>query len=281
MTGKLYIVATPIGHLADISYRAVEILSSVAVIAAEDTRHSKRLLQVYDIKTPLLALHDHNEHSKCEDILLRLQQGDDIALISDAGTPLISDPGFHLVKFLQGHNIQIIPIPGACAAIAALSVAGLPTDQFYFIGFLPAKKQARQNELQTFSVYTATLIFYEAPHRIVQTLQDMIEILGGERRAVIAREITKTYETIKPGSLTELLAFTQSDNNQQRGELVILVQGNRVKNEDVSLTAQQTMKVLATELPIKQAAKLAAQISGAKKNALYDWWLSKNSTVCT
>lgn len=264
MAGKLYIVATPIGNMGDISYRAVEILSNVAVIAAEDTRHSQRLMQAYNIKTPLFALHDHNEQAKCQAVLERLQQGDDMALISDAGTPLISDPGFHVVNFLRQHNIEIIAVPGACAAIAALSVAGLPTDQFYFIGFLPAKSHARQQQLQNIAEQKATLIFYEAPHRIVATLEDMQTVFGTERHAVLAREITKTYETITSGSLAELLAFTLSDDNQQKGEFVVLVHGN-TQAQELDIKAQQTMKILASELPINQAAKLAAEISGVKE----------------
>jgi len=274
MAGKLYVVATPMGNLGDITYRAVEILSNVASIAAEDTRHSQRLLQHYQITTTIFALNDHNEMAKSEMILSYLQQGDDIALISDAGTPLISDPGFHLINFLRQHGIDIIPIPGPCAAIAALSAAGLPTDQFYFVGFLPAKTKARQHVLEQLCAQTATLIFYEAPHRIVETLQDMVEIFG-VRQAVIAREMTKTYETIKAGSLIELLDFTLSDDNQQRGEFVVLVHGY-VKTSELTLESQRIMRTLAEELPINQAAKLASQISGAKKNVLYEWWLAQS-----
>lgn len=277
MNGKLYVVATPIGNLGDFTYRAVEILSSVAAIAAEDTRHSQRLLKHYQIKTPVFALHDHNEQSKSQAVLDRLQTGDDLALISDAGTPLISDPGYHLINFLRQHDIDIIPIPGACAAITALSAAGLPTDQFHFVGFLAAKTHARQQQLQAVAQQTMTLIFYEAPHRIVSMVDDLIVVLG-ERQAVIARELTKTYETIKAGSLTELSQWLQNDSNQQKGEFVILVHGAGKKAE-FDTTAQKTMALLASQLPVKQAAQLAAEITGVKKNQLYQWWLTQENNA--
>jgi len=274
VSGKFYVVATPIGNLSDLTYRAVEILSSVAAIAAEDTRHSHRLLQHYQITTPLFSLHDHNETQKTAKILARLQTGEDLALISDAGTPLISDPGFHLVKFLREHDIQVIPIPGPCAAIAALSVAGLPSDKFYFVGFLPAKTLARQQVLQKVIEETATLIFYEAPHRFLESLIDLIKVFGPERPAVLARELTKTFETLKSGTLRELYDFVLADPYQQKGEIVLLVQGFEL-NAELDAQAREVMKILATELPVKQAAKLAAQITGVKKNQLYEWWLSQ------
>ncbi len=275
MVGKLYVVATPIGNLGDISYRAVKILSSVAAIAAEDTRHSQRLLQHYQIDTPVFALHDHNEQAKSQAVLARLQAGDDLALISDAGTPLISDPGFHVVKFLHQHDITIVPIPGACAAITALSVAGLPTNQFYFVGFLHAKAHARQQQLQQLAEHAATLIFYEAPHRILATLIDMQQMLGEQRQAVLARELTKTFETIKCGQLSEIYDVVQQDSNQQKGEIVLLVQGSEQQSE-LDSHAQHTMAILAAELPVKQAAKLAADITGVKKNQLYSWWIAQD-----
>lgn len=274
MLGKFYVIATPIGNLGDLTYRAVEILSSVAGIAAEDTRHSHRLLQHYQITTPLFSLHDHNETQKTAKILARLQMGEDLALISDAGTPLISDPGFHLVKFLREHDVQVIPIPGPCAAIAALSVAGLPSDKFYFVGFLPTKTLARQQVLQKVIEETATLIFYEAPHRFLESLIDFIKVFGPERSAVLARELTKTFETLKSGTLGELYDFVLADPYQQKGEIVLLVQGFEL-NAELDAQAREVMKILAAELPVKQAAKLAAQITGVKKNQLYEWWLSE------
>lgn len=271
MTGVLYVVATPIGNLEDWSPRAVATLQAVAVIAAEDTRHSGRLLQHFNIQTPLLALHEHNEAARVGGFVQRLQAGEDVALISDAGTPLISDPGYRLVAAAQAVGIQVAPIPGACAAIAALSAAGLPSDRFVFEGFLPAKAQARRERLQALSGDTRTLIFYEAPHRIVDCLADMAEVLGGERRIVLAREISKAFETIRQLPLAEMQAWVASDPNQQRGELVLVVAGaETVARDEDWREADRVLGILLRDLPVRQAATLAADITGLKKNALYE-----------
>lgn len=269
MTGVLYVVATPIGNLEDWTPRAAATLKAVAVVAAEDTRHSGRLLQHFDISTRLLALHDHNEGARVEMLLARLQAGDDIALISDAGTPLISDPGYRLVAAVQAAGVRVVPIPGACAAIAALSAAGLPSDRFSFEGFLPAKSAGRRERLQALAAESRTQIFYEAPHRVLDCLQDMVAVLGPLRRVVLARELTKTFETIRQLPLAEMLAWVASDADQQRGEIVLVLEGAPEAEEDW-LEADRVLGLLLAELPVKQAASLAAGITGIKKNALYE-----------
>lgn len=273
--GSLYVVATPIGNLEDITARALHVLASVQVIAAEDTRHSSRLLQHFSIRTPLVACHDHNERAEANGLVQRLLAGDDVALISDAGTPLISDPGFQLVVKARAAGVRVIPVPGACAAIAALSAAGLPSDRFVFEGFLPAKEGARKKQLHALQAETRTLIFYEAPHRLLDSVADMAEVLGAEREAVLARELTKTFETIKGAPLGELRDWIAADSNQQRGEAVLLVAGLDVKAEAdaVSPEAENMLRVLSTELPLKKAAALTAQLTGARKNTLYQWGL--------
>jgi 16S rRNA (cytidine1402-2'-O)-methyltransferase len=271
MTGILYVVATPIGNLDDISARAIQVLGRVARIAAEDTRHSARLLQHLDINTHLVAVHDHNEAGRTQGLINQLLAGDDIALISDAGTPLISDPGYRLVAAAHEAKIQVVPVVGACAAIAALSAAGLPSDRFSFEGFLSAKTTARQVQLQALVHETRTLIFYEAPHRILECVQDMRAIFGEQRRVVLARELTKTFETIKQMTLAELCDFVEADTNQQRGEIVLVVEGAPA---DSALAAQQEVDNLLLKLlkylPVKASAQLAAELTGHKKNALYD-----------
>ena len=271
MTGILYVVATPIGNLDDISARAIQVLGRVARIAAEDTRHSARLLQHLDINTHLVAVHDHNEAGRTQGLINQLLAGDDIALISDAGTPLISDPGYRLVAAAHEAKIQVVPVVGACAAIAALSAAGLPSDRFSFEGFLSAKTTARQVQLQALVHETRTLIFYEAPHRILECVQDMRAIFGEQRRVVLARELTKTFETIKQMTLAELCVFVEADSNQQRGEIVLVVEGAPV---DSALAAQKEVDNLLLKLlkylPVKASAQLAAELTGHKKNALYD-----------
>lgn len=270
MAGILYIVATPIGNLQDITLRALDTLKSVDLIAAEDTRHSKKLLEHYNVTTRLLALHDHNEREKYPYLLSLLEEGKSIALISDAGTPLISDPGYHLVTALRAAGIKIVPVPGACAAIAALSVAGLPTDQFLFVGFLPSKSQARQNRLSELKLIESTLIFYEAPHRILDLITDVIQVFGDERQLVIARELTKTFETILSGSAAEILQKLKADPHQQLGEFVVLIEGKTQETAKEMQQALQVYQILAKELPMKQAVQLAAEISKIKKNALYE-----------
>jgi 16S rRNA (cytidine1402-2'-O)-methyltransferase len=275
--GKLYIVATPIGNLGDITYRAVEILRQVDYIAAEDTRHSGRLLQHFNITTPQIAYHDHSDAKRVQKISDLLHEGKSVALISDAGTPLISDPGYPLVTQMRDQQIDVVPIPGPCAFIAALSASGLPSDHFSFDGFLPAKSSARLSVLAALRHETRTLIFYESTHRLLDSLQDMVTVMGEERHAVIARELTKTYETILSGTLTELLDRVEQDPNQQRGEFVILVGGYKPDPNTLTLgsDAETTMAVLLESLPLKQAAAIAARLTGLKKRDLYQWALDQ------
>ncbi|MWV11628.1 16S rRNA (cytidine(1402)-2'-O)-methyltransferase [Pseudomonas sp. R-28-1W-6] len=270
-TGTLYVVATPIGNLDDISARALRILREVALIAAEDTRHSIRLLQHFGIATPLAACHEHNERDEGGRFLTRLQAGEDVALISDAGTPLISDPGYHLVRQVRAAGIRVVPVPGACALIAALSAAGLPSDRFSFEGFLPAKTVGRQARLQQVAQDPRTLIFYEAPHRILECLADMREVFGADRPAVLGRELTKTFETLKGLPLGELHDWVAADSNQQRGECVVLVAGWQAPEGDEAISGEalRVLDLLLGEMPLKRAAALAAEITGVRKNLLY------------
>lgn len=268
-TPALYVVATPIGNLGDISARALETLRHVDYIAAEDTRHSRKLLTHFALNTPMLSLHEHNEAEQSEMLLKLLQQNKNIALISDAGTPLISDPGHRLVKKIHAHNISVIPIPGPCALIAALSVSGLNCSRFIFEGFLPEKKTARQKKLQELFYETRTIIFYEAPHRILALVEDMLSLFGPHRYVILARELTKTFETIHGGSLDQLKEWLSSDINQQRGEFVVLVEGNKQTFIHSDLETQRVLQLLLNELPIKQAISLTAKITREKKNKLY------------
>lgn len=273
-SGILYIVATPIGNLQDISQRALAIFSEVDLIAAEDTRHSGLLLSHYGIKKPLFALHDHNEQQKAEVLLQRLQQGENIALISDAGTPLISDPGFHLVRHCRQAGIKIVPIPGACAAITALCAAGIASDRFCFEGFLPAKSKARRDKFDALKAETRTLIFYESTHRILDSLQDMQTVWGGERYVVLARELTKTWETIHGDKLDNLLDWLQQDDNRTKGEMVLVVEGqSAVEQQAFSDEAIKALQLISQELPLKKAAAIVAEIYGYKKNGLYQFGL--------
>ena len=270
-SGVLYVVATPIGNLQDISARALEVLRSVALIAAEDTRHSKKLLSHYGIGTPLLALHEHNERQVTDRLLQRLADAEDIALVSDAGTPLISDPGFYLVRAARRQHLRVVPVPGPSALIAALSVAGLPSDRFMFEGFLPAKQAARRQRLQGLAEATATLVFYESSHRICDSLQDMADCLGGAREATLARELTKTFETVMHGSLDALIEQVAVDPNQQKGEFVVLVQGAPARERSaVDAESLHMLGVLLAELPLKQAAGLVAKMTGLSRNVLYE-----------
>ena len=277
--GTLYVVATPIGNLEDISARALRILAEVSLIAAEDTRHSTRLLQHFGIRTPLAACHEHNEREEGGRFITRLLAGDDIALISDAGTPLISDPGYHLVRQARAAQVQVVPVPGACALIAGLSAAGLPSDRFVFEGFLPAKKVARCGRLEAVQNDPRTLIFYEAPHRLLDSIADMRDIFGADRSAVLARELTKAFETIQNLPLQELHDWVAADANQQRGECVLLVAGYHVQTDalEVPVEAQRVLQLLMADLPLKRAAAMAAEITGARKNALYQWALDNKS----
>ncbi|HLV47688.1 MAG TPA: 16S rRNA (cytidine(1402)-2'-O)-methyltransferase, partial [Aliidiomarina sp.] len=262
--GILYIVPTPIGNLADMTKRAQQVLTEVTAIAAEDTRHSRVLLEHYGIQTPMFALHEHNERQKAAALVKRLQEGESIALISDAGTPLISDPGFPLVRACRGAGVQVTALPGPSAAITALSASGLPTDRFLFAGFLPAKQQARLTALTELVDEVATLVFYEAPRRIADTLMAVVEVFGGERDVVVAREISKQFETYLVGSAAEVLAEVQADANQQRGEIVLIIAGAVRDANTIPAEALQLLGALSAELPPKKAAKLVASHYGLR-----------------
>ncbi|WP_026286805.1 16S rRNA (cytidine(1402)-2'-O)-methyltransferase [Gilvimarinus chinensis] len=276
-SGVLYVVATPIGNLADMVPRAVTVLQMVNVIACEDTRHSARLLQHFSIETPCVAYHDHSDDKRVEALLSRLQAGDDVALISDAGTPLVSDPGYRLVRRVREQGVKVVPVPGACAFVAALSAAGLPSDRFVFEGFLPAKPGARLKQLQSLSAETRTLIFYEAPHRVLDCVQDMVRAFGPEREVVLARELSKAFETIHGAPVAELARWIEADSNQQRGEIVLLVRAACGNDESLDDEVVRTMEVLLAELPLKQAAQLGAKLTGLRKNELYQWALGRQS----
>ena len=267
---SLYIVATPIGNLSDMTQRAIEILQSVDVIAAEDTRHSGILLQHFAINTPSISLHDHNEQQRSETLLERLKQGESVALISDAGTPLISDPGYKLVSLVREHDIPVVPIPGSCAVITALSASGLPSDRFSFEGFLPPKQGARQQVLQSLIDESRTMIFYDAPRRVQNTLEDMVEIFGGERQACVARELTKLHETITTKPLAELLAWVSEDSNQRKGECVVLVEGIKQKKDSSETEINRVLSLLLKELPVKKAAAITSSLLEVSKNTAYD-----------
>jgi 16S rRNA (cytidine1402-2'-O)-methyltransferase len=267
--GILRVVATPIGNLGDLSPRAQKVLRDAGVIAAEDTRHSRPLLQHFGIATPLTALHEHNERAAVAAIIAKLQAGEDVALISDAGTPLISDPGFRLVRAAREAGIDVSPVPGACAAIAALSVAGLPSDRFVFEGFLSAKASARRDRLRELASEPRTLIIYESSHRIVECCADLRDAFGGEREARLLRELTKLHETCIGTTLGEIAARVESDAEQRLGECVLVIAG-RGKEIDAKLAEGRRIYVLLrAELPPAQAAKLAAAISGAPRKDLY------------
>lgn len=270
----LYIVATPIGNLDDITLRAINTLKQVDLIAAEDTRHSGMLLQHLGIKAKLFALHDHNEQEKSQLLIEKLKSGLSIALISDAGTPLINDPGYHLVKACRENSINVVPIPGACAAIAALSVAGLPSDRFSYEGFLPAKTKARQDYLTTLIDEPRTMIFYESTHRLLDTLHDMQTIWGSDRQIVLAKELTKTWETIVYFSIKELIDWLKEDSNRQKGEFVLIAEGVSKTDDVIDAKAINTLKLLLNELPLKKAAAITAEIYGLKKNQLYQLGLT-------
>ncbi len=265
----LYVVATPIGNLADLSPRAQEVLRSVAAICAEDTRHTGQLLSHFGISRPLVALHDHNEEAMAERVVARLLGGESMAVVSDAGTPLVSDPGFRLVRAARAAGVKVSPVPGACAAIAALSVAGLPSDRFVFEGFLPAKAAARRERLQRLAGETGTLVFYESSHRIAESLADMAAAFGDERPAVVARELTKLFETVLDGTLAQLCAAVDADDNQRKGEFVVMVQGAADDEAAKIAEGRRLHARLKEHLPPSTAAKLAAELSGAPRKLLY------------
>lgn len=278
MSGVLYVVATPIGHLADISFRALEILKSVHIIYAEDTRHSEKLCRHYGISTPRRSLHSFNEYERVQEILTKLKEGQSIALISDAGTPLISDPGYPLIHAARQTGIIVSPIPGPCALIAALSASGIPCDRFCFEGFLPAKSKARREALAALSNETRSIVFYEAPHRLLDTLQDIALVLGEKRLVCLAREMTKKFETFITLESEALAQWIEQHPEQCQGECVLIVSGV-IKNtenpievpEKIEISPTQLLKELMVEMPLKQAAALIAKITGLKKNALYKW----------
>ncbi|MFV9998386.1 MAG: 16S rRNA (cytidine(1402)-2'-O)-methyltransferase [Arsenophonus endosymbiont of Dermacentor nuttalli] len=272
MVSTLYIVPTPIGNLDDITLRALQILKQVDLIAAEDTRRTGLLLQHFAINTRMMSLHDHNEQQKTDQLIPQLKQGLSIALVSDAGTPLINDPGYHLVKCCRQAGIRVVPLPGPCAAITALSAAGIASDRFCYEGFLPAKGKGRQDVLQELANESRTLIFYESPHRLLDTLAGMVAILGAERYVVLARELTKMWELIHGLPVGELLDWVKVDENRYRGEMVLVVEGYRARkdsNETVPPDVIKTLALLQQSLPLKKATTITAEIYGLKKNALY------------
>lgn len=268
--GRLWVVATPIGNLDDLSARAAEVLRSVEVVAAEDTRHSAPLLARVGSRARMLALHEHNEREQAMRIVDSLLAGSDVAIIADAGTPLISDPGFRLVRAAREAGITVSPVPGPCAAIAALSVAGLASDRFIFEGFLPAKSTARREHLTALVAEVRTVIFYESSHRIVESLADFVSVFGGTRMAVVARELTKLYETVIAGTLAEIVQRVSADPNQRRGEFVVLVAGASGEQADATLAeGRRVFALLCAELSPARAARMAAAITGAPRKLLY------------
>jgi 16S rRNA (cytidine1402-2'-O)-methyltransferase len=267
--GRLYVVATPIGNLGDLSPRAIDVLRACPVIAAEDTRHSGALLRHFGITTTPLSLHEHNERQRSPELVARLSAGESVALISDAGTPAISDPGFDLVVAAAAAGVEVIAIPGPCALLAALSIAALPTDRFCFEGFLPARPAARRAQLQALSGESRTIVLYESPHRIVATLADCRELLGGERRATLARELTKLHETLYRGTVAELCERSRVDPNLVRGEIVLVIAGAPPRETNHGAELDRALAVLLAELPLKQAARLAASLVGARDNEAY------------
>ncbi|NHI01186.1 MULTISPECIES: 16S rRNA (cytidine(1402)-2'-O)-methyltransferase [Oceanimonas] len=272
-TAALYIVPTPIGNLSDISQRALDTLRQVDVIACEDTRHTGKLLSHYQIGTPTWALHDHNEQHKAEQLVGRLQEGKSIALVSDAGTPLISDPGYHLVNRCREAGVAVVALPGPCAAVTALSAAGLPTDRFVFEGFLPAKDKARHDKLESLKDEPRTMVFYESPRRLLDTAAALVAVMGPERRVVVARELTKTFETIQGLPAGEMLDWLKEDANRCRGEIVLMVAGHKAEADALPVPALKTLALLSADLGLKKAAALTAEIHGLKKNALYKYGL--------
>ncbi|OYD24599.1 16S rRNA (cytidine(1402)-2'-O)-methyltransferase [Oceanimonas baumannii] len=269
----LYIVPTPIGNLGDISQRALDTLQAVDVIACEDTRHTGKLLSHYQIGTPTWALHDHNEQYKADQLVSRLQEGKSIALVSDAGTPLISDPGYHLVNRCREAGVQVVALPGPCAAVTALSAAGLPTDRFVFEGFLPAKDKARHDKLESLKDEPRTMVFYESPRRLLETVAALVTVMGPERRLVVSRELTKAFETTHGLPAEQMLAWLQEDSNRCRGEIVLMVAGHKADADALPVAAQKTLSLLSADLGLKKASALTADIYGLKKNALYKFGL--------
>lgn len=267
--GRLHVVATPIGNLDDLSPRALRTLREAALVAAEDTRHTQQLLAANGVRTPMISLHDYNEAQQVDTLLARLRAGDDVALVSDAGTPLISDPGYRLVRAVREAGIEVSPVPGPCAAIAALSVAGIASDRFAFEGFLPAKSSARREKLQALAGEPRTLMFYESSHRIEEMLADLAALFGDGRRAVIARELTKRFETVLDGTLAELHARVAADSDQRRGEFVVIVEGAPEDADAALREGRRLYALLAAHVSPSQAARIAAEFTGASRKQLY------------
>ncbi len=276
-SGVLYVVATPIGHLDDITIRAIDILKQADVIAAEDTRHSKKLLDHYQIITPCLSLHEHNEAAKIPALIERVQQGEKLALISDAGTPLLSDPGFLLVRAAREAGLQVVPIPGPSALIAAASAAGIAVNRFCFLGFLPHQQVARRKQLEKYGSIDCTLILYESPHRLSATLEDISQVLGDTRNICVAREMTKTYETFLSGSVATVRQCVDADANQLKGEMVILIEANQDDDAFSLMDVDRLLKILLAHLSPSHAAKVAAHYTGLQKQSIYRRALALNA----
>ena len=280
-TSTLYVVPTPLGNLGDITQRAIDVLRQVAWVAAEDTRHSAPLLKYLGSNARLLAAHEHNEEAAAQQVIVRLTAGESVALVSDAGTPAISDPGARLVARVRDAGFRVVPLPGPCAAITALSGSGLTDAHFLFYGFLPARAKQRDDALRALAGLPYALVFYEAPHRIVDTVVALAAVLGGERTLVMARELTKLYETLHSGPLAAAHDWLLADANRQRGEFVLLVSGGAATGDDAGREGERVLKLLLADgLPVKQAARLAHAISGVSKNALYDLALALKSEGC-
>jgi 16S rRNA (cytidine1402-2'-O)-methyltransferase len=278
--GTLYVVATPIGNLQDITLRALEVLKSIDAIAAEDTRHTSGLLSHFGISKKLIAVHEHNEKHAAEAISMRLLAGENIALVTDAGTPAVSDPGAIVVKIVREAGIKVVPIPGASAVVAALSASGITQTGFYFHGFLPASGAARRKVLEQLKSQSVTLVFYEAPHRIVECVKDIANVLGDARQITFCRELTKTFETIYTCPVGRASAWLQADTNQQRGEFVLLIEAEIAQEtQEISAEAQRVLKCLLLELPLKQAVALATEITQLKKNDLYEFALKLKKII--
>jgi 16S rRNA (cytidine1402-2'-O)-methyltransferase len=269
-SATLYVVATPIGNVTDISLRALHLLTLVDAVACEDTRNTGHLLTRFGISKPLIAAHQHNEREVAETLIARLHAGERIALVSDAGTPAVSDPGARIVDAVRAAGLRVLPLPGASAGIAALSAGGLVNDQFYFVGFLPAKAKQRENLLTTLRPVGATLVFYEAPHRILDCATALAAVFEPQRQVVFARELTKMFEEIHRCPLSEAVAWIQADAHREKGEFVVLLEGAAKAEDAEDLEAERILKILLEECSVKQAASLAAQITGRKKNALYE-----------
>ena len=275
MKAALYVVPTPIGNIGDMTLRSVEVLQAVDMIAAEDTRHSRTLLNHYEITTPVISFHEHSGESAAVALAERIMQGERIALISDAGTPLVSDPGYQLVRAVQALNMPVVPLPGPCAAVTALSAAGLPTHSFQFVGFLPAKKNARRTRLDGLKSSESTIILYEAPHRILDLLDDIAGVLGALREVCIARELTKTFETVRRDTVAVIRDWVKGDANQQRGEFVVMIAPDTQRGEGVSDEAFNLLRALSEELPPRKAAQIVADHYGLKSRDLYEMLIDR------